>query len=69
MERLAKEDTMTTVWQFIVFEHNKHQLEDAYKMAKDINVVFKELWTSRDTIEVPAAKKADTANQDLIFRF
>lgn len=69
MERLGKEDTVTTVWQFIVFEHNKHQLEDAYKMAKDINIVFKELWTSRDTIEVPAAKKADTANQDLIFRF
>jgi hypothetical protein len=47
-----------SVWHFIVFEHNKHQLPKAKQLAKDLNITFRETWTTRDTPEVPAAKEA-----------
>lgn len=34
-------------WFFLVFEHNKHQLELARKMAKELKVGFREQYTTR----------------------
>jgi MoaA/NifB/PqqE/SkfB family radical SAM enzyme len=34
-------------WFFLVFEHNKHQLETAKQMAKDLRIGFREEYTTR----------------------
>lgn len=67
MKKLQKAN-LRVVWQFIVFEHNKHELPVAIKMAKENGIILKELWTSRDTPEVPAAKQ-DTATQNITYRY
>jgi MoaA/NifB/PqqE/SkfB family radical SAM enzyme len=37
-KKLAKSSTPHIVWQFIVFGHNEHELEDVKKMAHDFDV-------------------------------
>lgn len=39
--KLAKEYSINTIWQYLIFGYNKHQVEEAKEMAADYNI---ELW-------------------------
>ena len=46
------------IWQFIVFEHNKHQLSEARKLSKQENfIAFNEKYSERQNNEVKEIKK------------
>jgi len=47
MMMLAKDIVKTVQWQFIVFEYNEHQIENAKEIAKENNIEFKLMISSR----------------------
>ena len=54
------------IWQFIVFEHNKHQLLSAKKMSEDNNFfAFNEKYSERENHEVIEIKKHNLEKQNL----
>lgn len=56
---LAKNSGIPVVWQFIVFEHNKHEIEDAQKIAVDNGIDFHLIKSNRigGNVEVPLEYK------------
>tara|TARA_A100000164_G_C21929181_1_gene784690 strand:+ start:1736 stop:2680 length:945 start_codon:yes stop_codon:yes gene_type:complete len=54
------------IWQFIVFEHNKHQLSKAKKISKDENfLAFNEKYSERENNEVVEVKKNKVGQNDV----
>lgn len=54
-------------WQFIVFEHNKHQIEEAKRIARDCGFkVFEKLYSRRDdTAEIKIVRKKNILDSKL----
>jgi MoaA/NifB/PqqE/SkfB family radical SAM enzyme len=54
------------IWQFIVFEHNKHQLSQARKLSKQENFfAFNEKYSKRENREVTEIKKQNINNSTI----
>lgn len=60
-------------WFFIVFEHNQHQIDEATKIAKDLDIVLKvclsSRWSLNDDKIKPPADHLKSSNNDNIFKY
>jgi MoaA/NifB/PqqE/SkfB family radical SAM enzyme len=63
--KLGASKKVNIIWQFIIFKHNEHQIEEAHKMAKENNITLELVTTDRwfanqelmQTIQPPVSSK------------
>jgi hypothetical protein len=47
------------VWQFILFKHNEHQIEEAKQLCKDHNIILEIVTTDKWSNPIPPVTKYD----------